>query len=272
LHLGHVYAAWFAWSRAREAGGRFLLRIEDIDAARCRADFAAAILADLRWLGLDWDGGIRAQSDHAADYRAALDALAARGLVYPCFCSRAEVSREIARSAAAPHGPDGSPLYPGTCRRLSRSAREDKRAAGLPHAWRLDMARALAAAPGLTRHEAGQGRVPCAPGVFGDVVLGRRDALASYHLCATHDDAATGVTLVTRGADLMQAADVQRLLQQLMGWQEPHYAHHGLLTDSQGRRLSKRDAASSVRLLREGGASAAAVLRLANRVSKRVLF
>lgn len=263
LHLGHAYAAWFAWSLARDAGGRFLLRIEDIDQARCHAAFASDIIEDLRWLGLAWDGEVRVQSRYAGDYRAVLANLAGRGLVYPCFCSRAEVAREIAASASAPHGPDGTPLYPGICRRLSQSEREDRLAAAQPHAWRLDMARALAEAPILTRHEAGAGRMACSPGASGDVILGRRDALASYHLCATHDDAATGVTLVTRGEDLAHAADVQRLLQHLMAWPEPAYAHHALRKDKQGRRLSKRDGASSVRSLREAGATAEAVLRLA---------
>jgi glutamyl-Q tRNA(Asp) synthetase len=263
LHLGHAHAAWFAHHRAREAGGRFLLRIEDIDAARCRAEYAAAIEEDLRWLGLSWDGPVRVQSAHLAAYETARASLAGRGLLYPCFCSRADVAREIAAAAAAPHGPDGAPLYPGTCRRLSQAERAEKIAAGLPHAWRLDMAAALAVAPGLTLHEAAEGRIPCAPERFGDVVLGRRDAPASYHLCATHDDAATGVTLVTRGADLKPAAHLHRLLQQLMGWPETGFAHHRLILDGQGRRLSKRDQSATLRSLREAGATPAGVLRLA---------
>jgi glutamyl-Q tRNA(Asp) synthetase len=263
LHLGHAYAACFAHRRAREAGGRFLLRIEDIDPARCRPAYAEGIAEDLRWLGLHWDGDVRVQSAHKADYAAALAALAARGLLYPCFCSRADVAREIAAAAAAPHGPDGAPLYPGTCRRLGEAARAEKIAAGLPHAWRLDMAAALAEAPGLSLHEAAEGRIPCAPQNFGDVVLGRRDAPASYHLCATHDDAATGVTLVTRGADLKPAAHLHRLLQALMGWPETAYGHHALVLDAQGRRLSKRDAAATLRALRDAGATPAEVLHLA---------
>ena len=147
LHLGHAFSALTAWRRARAAGGRFLLRLEDIDPGRCRAEFAAAILEDLAWLGLDWDGPVRVQSAHLAEYRAVLDGLAARGLVYPCFCTRADIAREVADSAAAPHGPDGAPLYPGTCRRLPASVRAARLAAGEPHALRLDMARALAAVP-----------------------------------------------------------------------------------------------------------------------------
>ncbi len=265
LHLGHAHAAWFAHKRARAAGGRFLLRIEDIDAARCRPGHAAAIEDDLRWLGLTWDGPVRVQSAHLAEYAAALARLAARGLLYPCFCSRADVAREIAAAAAAPHGPDGGPVYPGTCRRLGHAARADKIAAGLPHVWRLDMAAALAEAPDLTLHEEGEGRIACTPEHFGDVVLGRRDAPASYHLCATHDDAATGVTLVTRGVDLMPAAHLHRLLQKLMGWPETGFAHHRLILDAQGRRLSKRDQAATLRALRDTGATPAEVLRLAGR-------
>jgi len=263
LHLGHAYAAWFAHSAARAAGGRFLLRIEDIDPARCRPDHAAAIAEDLRWLGLIWDGQVRVQSAHAAEYAAALAALAGRGLVYPCFCSRAEVAREIAAAGAAPHGPDGAPLYPGTCRRLSAAERADKIAAGLPHAWRLHMEAGLAEAGGLTLHEAGEGRIRCMPQDFGDVVLGRRDAPASYHFCATHDDAATGVTLVTRGIDLKPAAHLHRLLQHLMGWPETGFAHHPIIVDAQGRRLSKRDHAMTLRALRQGGATPQDILQLA---------
>jgi glutamyl-Q tRNA(Asp) synthetase len=257
LHLGHAYAALFAWRRARAAGGRFLLRLEDIDPARCRPDHAAAIEQDLRWLGLDWDGKVRVQSAHLAEYQAALTDLAGRDLLYPCFCSRAD----IAQAAAAPHAaPDGGAVYPGTCRALSADERAARIAAGAPRAWRLDMARALDAAPGiLTVNELGQGRVVCRPALFGDVVLARRDAPASYHLCVTHDDAAQGITLVTRAEDLRPATDLHRLLQALFGWPVPDYAYHRLLTDGTGRRLAKRDSAASLRSLRESGADAASV-------------
>ncbi|HET6182335.1 MAG TPA: tRNA glutamyl-Q(34) synthetase GluQRS [Acetobacteraceae bacterium] len=264
LHLGHVRAALFAWSRARAAGGRFLLRIEDIDPARCRPGYATAICEDLRWLGLEWDGPVRVQSAHLAEYWAVLEGLRARGLVYPCFCSRAEIAREIAASAAAPHGPDGAPLYPGTCRALSETERAARIAAGAPYALRLDMGRATAAAgQKLSYVEEGEGRIACVPDRFGDVVLGRRDVPASYHVCVTHDDAVQGVTLVTRGEDLRAATDLHRLLQVLMGWPEPAYAHHPMLTDAEGRRLSKRDGALAVRALRAAGCSAAEVRRLA---------
>lgn len=263
LHLGHAHSAVAGWRRARAAGGRFLLRLEDIDQGRCRPDFAAAIAEDLAWLGLDWDGEVRVQSAHLADYRAALDGLAARGLLYPCFCTRADIAREIAASASAPHGPDG-PLYPGTCRRLSEDERATRLAAGEPHALRLDMARALACVPaGLSFAEEGQGRIACDPARFGDVVLARKDIPASYHLCVTHDDALQGVTLVTRGEDLKPATDLHRLLQALMGWPEPAYAHHGLLTDATGRRLAKRDRAATLRDLRAAGVTPAGARALA---------
>jgi len=262
LHLGHAHSALSGWRRAREAGGRFLLRIEDIDPGRCRPEFAAAIEEDLAWLGLDWDGPVRVQSQHLPEYRATLDTLAGRGLLYPCFCTRAEIAWEVGASAAAPHGPDG-PLYPGTCRRLSEDERQARIAAGEPHALRLDMAKALALVPPLDFVEEGQGRLACHPEQFGDVVLARKDAPASYHLCVTHDDALQGVTLVTRGEDLKPATDLHRLLQALMGWPEPAYAHHPLLTDATGRRLAKRDRAATLRDLREAGRSAAEVRALA---------
>ncbi len=260
LHLGHAYAALVAWRRAREAGGRFLLRLEDIDATRCRPAFAEAIQEDLAWLGLDWDGPVRVQSEYLAEYRAVLDALTARGLVYPCFCTRAEVEREAARSASAPHAPDGSRRYPGTCRRLAATERARRIAAGERYALRLDIARAMATAgTALTFEEEGEGAIGCHLERFGDVVLARKDAPASYHLCVTHDDAVQGVTLVTRGIDLKPATDLHRLIQSLMGWPTPRYAHHKLLTDADGRRLAKRDRAATLRDLRAQGYSAAEV-------------
>jgi glutamyl-Q tRNA(Asp) synthetase len=264
LHLGHAHSALTAWRRARETGGRFLLRIEDIDPGRCRAEFARAIEGDLVWLGLDWDGPVREQSTHLPEYRAVLDALLARGLLYPCFCTRADIQREIAASATAPHAPDGSVVYPGTCRMLSIAERTRRIDAGESHVLRLDVVRALAGVAGtLTFEEEGEGAVTCAPDRFGDVVLARKDAPASYHLCVTHDDAVQGVTLVTRGEDLKPATDLHRLLQTAMGWPAPRYAHHRLVTDAQGRRLAKRDQAMTLRALRERGVSPQEVRRLA---------
>ncbi|HVZ08721.1 tRNA glutamyl-Q(34) synthetase GluQRS [Rhodopila sp.] len=265
LHLGHAASALFAWRQARAVpDGRFLLRLEDIDPTRCRPAYAEAIRHDLTWLGLTWDGPVRVQSEHLEAYRAALDRLAAEGLLYPCFCTRADILREVADSATAPHAPDGSLVYPGTCRALSPAARGDRIAAGERFALRLDMVAALVRAGRLTFRELGQGTIACDPERFGDVVLGRKDAPASYHLCVTHDDALQGVTLVTRGADLRPATDIHRLLQVLMGWPEPVYAHHGLLLDAEGRRLAKRDKAATLRSMREAGMTAASVLALAS--------
>ena len=253
LHLGHARAALFAWSR-----GDCLLRLEDIDPGRCRPEYAAAIPEDLAWLGLHPHGPVRVQSQHLPEYRAVLDALETRGLVYPCFCTRAD----IAASAGAPHGPDGAPLYPGTCRTLDQALRAERLARGDRHALRLDMAAAAAEAGPLTYSEAGE-RHPCHPEAFGDAVLARKDAPASYHLCATHDDAVQGVTLVTRGEDLRPATHLHRLLQSLMGWPEPEYIHHPLLLNATGQRLSKRDGAATLRALREAGTPPEEVQRLA---------
>ncbi|WP_428490487.1 tRNA glutamyl-Q(34) synthetase GluQRS [Rhodopila sp.] len=263
LHLGHAFSAFNAWRRARAAGGRFLLRLEDIDPGRCRPEFGAAIQRDLGWLGLTWDEPVRVQSRHLAEYQAVLDGLAERALAYPCFCTRADIAREIAASAGAPHGPDGAVLYPGTCRCLSSSERADRIAAGERFALRLDMQAALRSAPSypaLWYEEDGEGRIACRPECFGDVVLARKDAPASYHLCVTHDDTVQGVTLVTRGADLKPATDLHRLLQDLMGWAPPRYAHHRLLTDTAGRRLAKRDKAMTLDALRAEGVSARAII------------
>ncbi len=270
LHLGHAHAALFAWRRARAAGGRFLLRLEDIDPGRSHPEYAAAIEADLAWLGLDWDGPVRVQSRHMGEYRRALDSLQRRSLLYPCFCTRADILREIAGAAGAPHTPNDEPPYPGTCRRLSSSERARRLAGGTPYALRLDIAAALAGqaqagseADRLSYVEEGEGRISCAPARFGDVVLARKEVAASYHLCVTHDDARQGVTLVTRGLDLKPATDLQRLLQAVMGWPVPCYAHHPLLTDAGGRRLAKRDRAATLDDLRRAGRSPADVRALA---------
>lgn len=263
LHLGHAYSALLAWRRARAASGRLLLRLEDIDTTRCRAEFAVGIIEDLAWLGLEWDGPVRVQSAHLAEYRDVLGRLRGRGLLYPCFCTRADIQRELAASATAPHGPEGA-VYPGTCRGLSAAERDGRIAAGMPYALRLDMAAALGAiGRALYFHDETAGRVCADPGPFGDVVLARKDTPASYHLCVTHDDAVQGVTLVVRGVDLLAATHVHVLLQALMGWPTPAYAHHALLTDGAGRRLAKRDRAATLRDLREAGRSAAEVRALA---------
>jgi glutamyl-Q tRNA(Asp) synthetase len=251
LHLGHARAALIAWHRARRANGRFLLRIEDIDPGRCRPEYFSAIVEDLDWLGIHWDGDIRRQSAHLPEYRAVLDHLASRDLIYPCFCTRAAIKREISASAGAPHAPDGSPVYPGTCRNLPPDQRAERIHNNAPHAWRLNMTQAIAAVPdrlSFTEHGL---ETSCQPQAFGDIVLARSDAPASYHLCVTHDDAAQGITLVTRGTDLLAATHLHRLIQALMGWPAPAYEHHSLLTDTTGRRLAKRDKALTLREMRD---------------------
>ncbi len=261
LHLGHAFSALWAHDVARAAGGRFLLRIEDIDGTRSRPEHVAGILADLTWLGLTWDV-LSFQSQRLDAYAAALDRLRACGLLYPCFCTRADIAREIAASLAAPHGGDAA-AYPGTCRRL----RADARAArlGEPHAWRLDMAAAVAAGGPLAWSDDLAGPVSNDAAAHGDVVLARKDAPASYHLAATIDDAAQGVTHVIRGADLFTATHVHRLLQALLDLPTPIYCHHPLLVGADGRRLAKRDGAPSLaerRARREDGRALADALRV----------
>jgi glutamyl-Q tRNA(Asp) synthetase len=252
LHLGHAYSAIFAWRAARGAGGKFLLRIEDIDRTRCRPEFTDAIIEDLTWLGLDWDGAVRQQSQHFADYRAALDKLDARGLVYPCFCTRADIAAEIARAGGAPQGEEG-PIYPGTCRSLTLEERQRRIAAGDGFALRLDVAKAIAVTGLLSWDDDEAGRVEAEPLSLGDVVLVRKDTPTSYHLAVTVDDALQGVTLVTRGADLCSATHLHRLLQALLDLPMPRYRFHKLLTDASGKRFAKRDKALTLRALRESG-------------------
>ena len=262
LHLGHAHSALFAWRAARRASGRFLLRIEDIDRGRCRPEFEAAIFEDLAWLGLTWEEPVRRQSAHFDDYRAALERLAARGLVYPCFCTRKEIQAEIARAGRAPHGPEG-PLYPGLCRGLSADEGQSRIAGGESHALRLDLARALGSVGDLAWEDLGEGMIEATPEVLGDVVLARKDVPTSYHLAVTWDDALQGVTLVTRGADLLPATHVHRLLQELLDLPTPAWHHHALVEDESGRRLAKRHDALSIRALRAAGRSPAEVRALA---------
>lgn len=256
LHLGHVFAALFAHRAAHIAlGGRFLIRIEDIDATRARPDFEAAIFDDLAWLGLTWELPVLRQSDHLHDYRAALDTLEARGLLYPCFCTRREIQDEIARAGDAPQGPDG-PLYPGTCRSLSADQRRQRMDSGAAYALRLDVGKACRqlAAP-LFFTDLTHGTQEAKPDVFGDVVLARKDTPASYHLAVVVDDARQGITVVTRGEDLLPATHLHRLLQHLLGLPVPLWQHHRLITDETGRRLAKRDNDRSIESMRLAGYS-----------------
>lgn len=250
LHLGHAHSALFAEAQALATGGRFLLRIEDIDATRCRPEFETAIYRDLAWLGLEWEQPARRQSDHLADYRAALDRLAAMGLLYPCFCTRSDIAAEIARAGHAPHGPEGV-LYPGTCRALS--AAERQRRMDEPHALRLDVAKAVARTGALQWTDRERGAIRAEPQRFGDVVLARKDVPTSYHLAVTVDDHLQGVTLVTRGEDLFEATHVHRLLQALLSLDVPAYHHHRLLVGADGKRFAKRDRSLTLAALREAG-------------------
>ena len=262
LHLGHAYAALFAHEAAKKGGGRFILRLEDIDPGRCGPKFEQAIYEDLSWLGLDWDKPVRRQSDHMADYRRALDRLWRNGLLYPCFCTRKDIEREIKASGSAPHGPDG-PIYPGICRRLNASEVAARIAGGKTCALRLNMRKAVRVAGDLQWTDLDKGEVRATPEIFGDVVLARKDAPTSYHLAVTVDDAIQGVSLVTRGLDLFPATHVHRLLQALLGIATPRYRHHDLLADADGKRLAKRDKSSTIRSLRERGYDADDVRRMA---------
>jgi glutamyl-Q tRNA(Asp) synthetase len=265
LHLGHAYSALFA---ARKAGpdGLFILRIEDIDRGRCRPEYTEAILEDLAWLGLAWAQPVRRQSEHMADYASALARLDAQGLIYPCFCTRADIAREIEGAGAAPHlarlGPDG-PVYPRICRRLSEAEAKRRQAAGEPFALRLKTDDGVARAGALAWTDREAGTVAATPELFGDVVLARKDTPTSYHLAVTVDDALQGITLVTRGSDLFPATHIHRLLQALLGLPTPLYHHHRLLAGAGGERLAKRDKAATLRSLREAGHTPAEVRAMA---------
>lgn len=274
LHLGHARSALLNAMRAAATGGRFLLRIEDIDTGRASAEFEAAIYRDLAWLGLAWETPVRRQSEHFADYAVALERLKAMELVYPAFMTRGEVRDHVARAGSAaapwPRDPDGAPLYPAGDRERPPRERRKLLSEGRPHAWRLDMAAALAragAAPGWTELGAGPGgeagRIAARPGRWGDVVLARSDVPTSYHLAVTVDDAAQGVTEVVRGEDLFHATAVHRLLQVLLGLAEPLYRHHPLVNGPDGRKLSKSRGDSGIAALREAGHDAAAVRAMA---------
>ena len=265
LHLGHALSALLNADRAHAAGGRLLLRIEDIDEARCRPEYETAIYEDLAWLGLTWEQPVRRQSEHLDDYRAALARLEAMGLVYPSFESRAEIAAlvvERERQGPWPRDPDGVPLYPGTAKSMPAAERARRMAAGEPYALRLDMAAALARGP-LTWSETGAGpagetgTIAADPAAWGDVILARKETPTSYHLAVVVDDAAQGVTDVVRGCDLFHATGLHRLLQALLGLPQPRYHHHRLILDTDGSKLSKSTLATGLRELRAQGATAA---------------
>ena len=253
LHLGHAYSAAIGHARARETGGKFRLRIEDLDQTRCRPEFVDGIYEDLRWLGLDWDEPVLVQSQRTTVYQAALDNLRSQGLAYACFCTRAD----IALSLTAPHG-DAAATYPGTCRGLPD---DPERRATMPHSWRLDSAKALELAGRPSWVEDDGQRFTSSIADFDDAILARKDAPASYHLSCVIDDAESGVTMVVRGADLRASTPIQRLLQQLLGLPEPSYLHHPLVVHQDGRRLAKRDLAPTLAAMRESGVDGPALAR-----------
>ena len=270
LHLGHALSALLNADMAKEAGGRLLLRIEDIDETRCRPEYESAVYEDLTWLGLAWEQPVRRQSEHYGDYRAALARLDAMGLIYPSFESRAEIARMVAEREAKspwPHDPDGAPLYPGDAKNL-HAAERARRMTAEPYALRLDMAAALKRTGPLAWTETGAGpagetgAVAADPAAWGDVILARKDTPTSYHLAVVVDDAAQKVTDVVRGCDLFQSTAVHRLLQALLGWPAPRYHHHRLVLDAEGRKLSKSTLATGLRELRAQGATAADVRKL----------
>ncbi|MBI3705382.1 MAG: tRNA glutamyl-Q(34) synthetase GluQRS [Rhizobiales bacterium] len=266
LHLGHALSALLNADMARAAGGRLLLRIEDIDATRCRPEFEAAIYQDLAWLGLHWEQPVRRQSEHYDDYRSALARLEALDLVYPSFESRTEIARLVEmRGGNWPRDPDGAPLYPGDAKSMSATERARRMAAGEPYALRLDMQTALKRVGPLTWNETGAGpageigTIAADPSAWGDVILARKETPTSYHLAVAVDDAAQGVTDVVRGCDLFHSTGVHRLLQALLGLPQPRYHHHRLILDADGRKLSKSTFATGLRELRAQGAGMAAI-------------
>jgi glutamyl-Q tRNA(Asp) synthetase len=253
LHTGHAYAALRAWDEAQKGGGQMLLRLEDIDTGRCREHFETAVFEDLAWLGLTWPQPVWRQSGRMDFYQAALSRLQSLGVIYPCFCTRRELS-----AIDAPQGPDG-PLYPGTCRALSHGERADRMATAAHYALRLDTAKAARLAGPLTWIDLDRGLQNAAPALLGDVVLARKDIATSYHLAVTVDDAAQGITVVTRGEDLFASTHIHRLLQALLSLPVPVWRHHRLICDAAGRRLAKRDDAQSLRSLRDQGLTPAAI-------------
>jgi glutamyl-Q tRNA(Asp) synthetase len=271
LHLGHAFSALLNFDLARRSGGRFLLRIEDIDATRCKPEFEAAIYEDLAWLGISWEKSVRRQSEHLVDYRRAAEKLSDQGLLYPSFESRAEIAKLVAQrgaSASWPRDPEGAPLYPGVAKSLSPEQRARLIHSGAPYALRLDMAAACAHAGDIGWTEYGEGPhgetgvVAARPQAWGEVILARKETPTSYHLSVVIDDALQGVTEVVRGQDLFWSTSVHRLLQHLLRLPEPAYRHHRLVFDGAGRKLSKSTDATGLRELRAGGATPADIRRL----------
>jgi glutamyl-Q tRNA(Asp) synthetase len=272
LHLGHAFAALVAHDMAERAGGRFLLRIEDIDIGRCRPEFEAQILQDLAWLGLEWEQPVRRQSEHFETYRKAVAKLDAMGLLYPCFATRKQIAEAVADKGPHALDPEGAPLYPGLYRGRSAGEIKNLKASGVPHALRIDVARAIEAAAErsggpisfveIGAEGSSPERWPADPARWGDAVIARKDVPTSYHLAVVVDDALQGVTHVVRGQDLYAATDIHRLLQILLELPEPRYHHHRLILDDKGRKLAKSREDESLKALREAGASPSKIRRM----------
>jgi glutamyl-Q tRNA(Asp) synthetase len=262
LHIGHAWSAFFAQAIARTHGGRMILRIEDIDCSRCRPEFIDDIYTDLEWLGLKWTKPVLRQSTRMIDYAAIIERLQAMELLYPCFCTRKDIKAEIDDAGAAPHGPDG-PLYPGTCRALTKSEQQEKIASGAPYALRLDVEKACdMVGQRLTWRDQYQGEQTATPEILGDVVLARKGFSASYHLCVVADDAFQNITHISRGDDLFHASHMHRLLQAVLHLPVPLWSHHPLLLDENGQRFAKRNKSVTIQSLREAGKSQDDVLQM----------
>ncbi len=259
LHLGHAFSALFAQKEAEKRSGRVLLRMENIDKARCKTEYEAHIREDLRWLGFDWNGEIRRQSDHIKDYKIALQKLQEIGVLYPCFCSRSEILKEIENSFGAPHnsilGPDG-PTYPGTCRSLTPDFQSEQIASGKKYGLRLDVRKSLNIVGEISWFDVESGETRAEPEIFGDIILARKDVMTSYHLSCTVDDNIQGVSLVTRAEDLTLATHIHRLLQQLLDYKVPEYKFHKIIVDENGDRLAKRVKSKTIYAMRKEGLTA----------------
>ena len=256
LHLGHAFSALFSQKEAERRNGKVLLRLENIDKARCKTEYENYIKEDLLWLGFDWTGSVRRQSDHMEDYQIALQKLNEIGVLYPCFCSRADILKEIENSSGAPHdgimGPDG-PTYPGTCRLLTRDIQNQGISSGKKYALRLDVRRAKDIVGSISWFNIDTGETRAAPEIFGDIVLARKDIMTSYHLSCTVDDNIQGISLVTRARDLALATHIHRLLQELLDYKVPEYKFHKIIGDKNGNRLSKRVKSKTIYAMRKEG-------------------
>ena len=252
MHLGHVFSALFSYEAAKKLGGKFILRIEDIDSQRSSKVFEESIYEDLEWLQIKYSTDIRYQADHMDDYKGAIKELQKLGMVYPCFCSRSDIKAEIMRAGNAPHEEEAS-IYPGTCRRLSKEERIEKIATGISFAWRLNIRAASKKLGNLVWNDLRLGKHTVPVGTMGDVVLARKDVPTSYHLSATLDDHIQRIGLVTRGEDLVSATHVHKIIQSLLELKSPIYLHHPLILDSKGVRLSKRTRAQTVKSLKTSG-------------------